>query len=170
MSLPQSELVCAVCARKLYITEECVLLEIAYVADRLYAVDDETGTYAYDPQFFHIECWEEQWDDFETEREDAPPAEVAGGVPVAQCKGCGGLVHAWQQAGALHVGEVRVSPHCPQGVPTTYFHDIGQVDVICMPCLTCFNAITLEMWALEDGEYEVVELDEAADKAMERDE
>ena len=146
--------VCAYCGDGIHLTAEVFLLQIVYSGYdeqgnlNQFILQDNEGDYIYEPQFFHLECWEDLWENFEAFLEDRPPLmDPEPSLQIAECYGCESSIRAYEPAGLLSFGEIRRSRRSPDGDTTIYFDPCNnKSETICLTCLHLMNNELFEMW------------------------
>lgn len=162
MLIWKSDHICSSCGEALHLTDELFLLQVVYpgyteqgTLDN-FIVQEVGGYYLYDPQFFHVDCWEDLLTEYrDIYEEDEEQRDLHG---VAKCTLCSSDIRAYEISGMLSFGELRRSRRFPDGQSTIYFDPCGKApELICLLCLWRFNTSTLEMWeeialpSCEDG-------------------
>lgn len=143
---------CGYCGEPILILEEAVLLEVVYIAKtyegvQYYAIEDEHGNYAYEPYFFHHNCWDEEVENSLCEYiEDEPPVLDSRGI--AECDGCTSDIFPWETSGVLHLGDFQRSDKNPDGTYRIKFipYETQKSRPLCIACLALINEDILEMW------------------------
>lgn len=142
---------CAYCGKGIRILEEVMCIEVtlpAKVQDvEYYVLEDEEGEYAYDPYFFHLNCWEEGLENDLNDRiEDREPIMCEGGI--VECDGCTSDILPWEATGKLSVGEFRKPERSQDNDFAPRFIEYENVKprAFCVSCLHTINSEILEMW------------------------
>lgn len=152
----ESAHVCAHCGEDIHVTDEIFLLQVVYAGYdeqgnfNHFILQNSEGDYIHEPQFFHLGCWEDLWEDFELLIEDMPPLmDPEPHLQIAECYGCKSSVRAYETAGLLSFGELRRSRRSPDGDSTIYFdpcNNNNKSELICIACLFRLNDELFEMW------------------------
>jgi hypothetical protein len=134
----RSERLCAHCGNRIFYTDEIFLLEIAEAAkegnelswEPLYCAD---GTYQYQPQILHLECWEHLRGQMEECVDDSIQYGAPGGV--AKCGICDSHIGAFEAHLVSTFGELHLSQRCPNGQPRERVEKLGEEERTCLACL-----------------------------------
>ena len=149
----ESDIICVNCGEDLHLTDEIFLLQVVLPGYNEQGLLDlfivtEGDDYKYDPQFFHLECWEELWFGMEEHIEEfqsPPPTDDRN--KVAKCHGCSAQIDVYETSGMLSFGELRCDQHLPDGQPIILFDSCNvRPHLICIECLHTFNSDLFEMW------------------------
>lgn len=148
-----SDTICSECGEELELLEEVLLLQVVFPGHDANGVQEafiveENNDYRYEPQFFHVNCWEGLWETFQ-DHIDGLPAYTDPESParITECCGCGSQINQFEVSGMLTVGEVRRSQRAPNGESSLYFAAHNRpADLLCISCLHIFNQDLFEMW------------------------
>lgn len=146
----KTEEICSSCGDALHYTEEVVQLQIcrAFIGhngDVLTppVINDETGSFYFDPQFLEFDCWESLTEDLRNIVDDMPPTRHP--QEILECSYCKSSICELEIFATSHVGELRVSRRCPNGDSTATFESAGTPYITCLSCLT-YQSYELDLW------------------------
>jgi len=142
--------VCACCEEPISMLEEVLCLEVVLPVKldvvKYYILEDDTGGYAYEPYFFHVDCWVGEVEEaLCTVIEDTSPALDSRGI--IECEGCTSDIFAWETCGIVSIGEFTRIPQSQDGTyPPRFVPYEIKSRPFCVSCLHTINEQILEMW------------------------
>lgn len=146
----ETEHVCSHCGDNLELVDEILLLQVIYPnrtneGNAYFIVEDDVGDYAYTPQYFHLQCWEEIAADLDGYNEEREP--FFEPEDLWECDSCTSSINRWETTGMLNEGELRQSRREPNGEPTIYFDTCNiKPRFYCASCLRTVNDDIIELW------------------------
>ena len=144
---------CPECGRNLMLSEAAVLLQIVVPMQNeqgqvLYPpFEGADGGYAYEPYFFHQECWESNHEALDQLLCDYDCHAVHDDYSFMVCKLCNSGMRLNEPAALISHGELRSNQRSPDGmrVPTFYTYPNGR-ELICLSCIRSLNDEVMGMW------------------------
>jgi hypothetical protein len=144
---------CPECGKELMLTEAAVLLQIVVPqlneARQVFYLPFEgaDGGYAYEPYFFHADCWAANNEALDTMLTEYDCRAVHDDYSFMTCKLCHSGLRLNEPAALVSHGELRASRRSPDGnsAPTFHTHPNGR-ELLCLACIRTLNDEIMEMW------------------------
>lgn len=145
---------CPHCDKKLLVTDVIVLVQICIPALSEHGTVlyqpflDGQGGYAYEPRFFHEECWQKNDEALHSELEDADCQEVEDPqYSFRTCQACRSGIRLGEPTLVTQTGEVQASKRCPDGKPAYAFEAyLRTTELWCLCCARTWNETILTIW------------------------
>jgi hypothetical protein len=148
-----SEKLCPECGKNIMLTEAAVLLQIVMpTANELRQVlympfERADGGYAYEPYFFHAECWAANNEALDKLLSEYDCHAVHDDHSFMTCKLCCSGLRVGEPAALVSHGELRASQRSPDGIhtPTFYTYPNGR-ELLCLSCIRSLNEEIMGLW------------------------
>lgn len=145
---------CAECGNELLLTESAALIQIVLpqlteARQVIYLpFEGADGGFAYEPYFFHAECWAANEEALDNLLSEYDCHAVHDDYSFMTCKLCHSGLRLNEPAAMVSHGEIRASRRSPDGGGTgaTFHTHPNGVEILCLSCIRSLNDEIMEMW------------------------